>query len=111
MSLECDLVIENGVVIDPANYIDQVPLNIAVKDGKILDVFEPGVNTYLAPERYNASGCYVTPGFIDAHVHCYEHVTPLGVNPDDTCLAHGVTTVVDAGSAGQLKGGGYSDGR
>lgn len=100
MSLECDLVIENGVVIDPANYIDQVPLNIAVKDGKILDVFEPGVNTYLAPERYNASGCYVTPGFIDAHVHCYEHVTPLGVNPDDTCLAHGVTTVVDAGSAG-----------
>ena len=100
MSVECDLLIENGLVIDAVNNINQV-LNVAVKDGKILDVFVPGANIYKTKETYNASGCYVTPGLIDVHVHCYEHVTSLGINPDDTCLARGVTTVVDAGSSGQ----------
>ena len=100
--VQCDLLIENGMVLDPANEINQVPLNVAVKDGQILDVFDPKANTciYKAQEMYDASGCYVTPGLIDVHVHCYEHVTALGINPDDACLARGVTTVVDAGSAG-----------
>lgn len=101
MGVECDYLIENGLVIDPANNINQVCVNIAVKDGKILDVFEAGTNVYQAHKSYDATGCYVMPGLIDVHVHCYEHVTSLGVNPDDTCLAYGVTTVVDAGSAGQ----------
>ncbi|XP_028402333.1 uncharacterized protein LOC114525284 [Dendronephthya gigantea] len=100
MSLECDLLIINGLVIDPANDIDQIQLDIAVKDGKILNIFKPGENTYTASEIFDASGCYLTPGLIDVHVHCYEHVTSLGINPDDACLSRGVTTVVDAGSAG-----------
>ena len=43
---------------------------------------------------------------MDIHCHLYEHATPLGVNPDITCLMRGVTTAVDAGSAGAttLKG-------
>ena len=45
---------------------------------------------------------FVTPGWIDSHVHCYEHSTPLGINVDKYCLARGVTTVVDAGSAGNI---------
>jgi dihydroorotase len=101
-TVQCDLLIENGLVIDPANGINQVHFNVAVKDGKILDVFEPDANIciYEAKEKYDASGCYVMPGLIDVHVHCYEHVTSLGINPDDACLARGVTTIVDAGSAG-----------
>ena len=100
MTLECDLLIENGMVIDPGNHINKVLLNIAVKNGEIIDVFKPNEKNYRTNETYNASGFYVTPGLIDIHVHCYEHVTSLGVNADDTCLARGVTTVVDAGSAG-----------
>jgi dihydroorotase len=37
---------------------------------------------------------------VDAHVHVFEGVSHYGINPDETCLAHGATTVVDAGSAG-----------
>jgi len=48
----------------------------------------------------DASGRYVTPGLIDVHVHVFPGVSFLGVEPDPTCLARGVTTVVDAGSAG-----------
>ena len=97
---DVDLLIKNGRVIDPANNVDDI-LDVAVKDnlifkvGKRLDV--------KAAEVFDADGCLVTPGLIDAHVHCYEYATPLGINPDATCLARGVTTVIDAGSAGKLE--------
>mgnify|MGYP000571580538 CR=1 FL=1 len=42
----------------------------------------------------------MTPGLIDIHVHVYPGVSHYGVSPDATCLARGVTTVCDAGSAG-----------
>ncbi|XP_074606513.1 deacetylase EF_0837-like isoform X3 [Acropora palmata] len=95
-----DLIIRNGRVIDPANELNEIA-DVGVKDKKITSVVP------LIEERgqkeFDASGCIVTPGLIDGHVHIYQHVTPLGVNVDETCLARGVTTVVDAGSA--VKGG------
>jgi dihydroorotase len=42
----------------------------------------------------------VTPGWIDLHTHVYWGVAPLGVEADPHCLRRGVTTAVDAGSAG-----------
>lgn len=57
------------------------------------------------PERnakrvVDARDLIVTPGLIDFHVHVYEGVSHYGVDVDATCLERGVTTVVDAGSAG-----------
>ena len=96
-----DLVIHNGRVIDPANGIDKIT-DVVIQDGKIVTVGE--LSTDIKPkEVFDASGCLVTPGLIDMHAHIYEYATPLGVNPDETCLARGVTTVVDAGSAGNSK--------
>ncbi|XP_013396505.1 uncharacterized protein LOC106163459 isoform X2 [Lingula anatina] len=96
--MEVDLIIRGGRVIDPANNIDDI-LDVAVKDGKIAAL---GANLQVesTTSEYDASGLLVTPGLIDLHVHVYEYSTPLGVNPDTSCLARGVTTVVDAGSAG-----------
>jgi dihydroorotase len=48
----------------------------------------------------DARGKIVTPGLIDIHVHVYDGVAPLGIPADPNCIAKGVTTVVDAGSAG-----------
>ena len=48
----------------------------------------------------DATGLIVTPGLVDLHTHVYWGVAPLGVEPDPNCLARGVTTAVDAGSAG-----------
>jgi len=42
----------------------------------------------------------VTPGLIDMHVHVYDGVAPLAIPCDPNHIAKGVTTVVDAGSAG-----------
>ncbi|GAB1602268.1 hypothetical protein Ahia01_000505900 [Argonauta hians] len=52
---------------------------------------------------FDASGCYVVPGLIDCHLHAYQHATPLGIDVDEFCLKRGVTTAVDAGSAGEKK--------
>ena len=40
------------------------------------------------------------PGLVDIHVHAYPGVTPWGIDPGPVALRNGVTTVVDAGSAG-----------
>jgi dihydroorotase len=92
-----DLVVKNGTVIDPLQHLEG-RRDIAVSAGKVVCVEEAIPST--ARRVVDASGRIVTPGLIDLHTHVYWGGTPLGVDPDATCLAKGVTTVVDAGSAG-----------
>lgn len=54
-----------------------------------------------ATETIDATGGLVTPGLIDIHTHVYRALS-TGRDADQTSLAHGVTTVVDAGSAGWM---------
>ena len=53
-------------------------------------------------EVVDCQGLLVLPGLIDLHVHVYHAATVLGVEPDSACLARGVTTVLDGGSAGAM---------
>ena len=92
-----DLIIRNGRVIDPARDLDIIA-DVGVKSKRIASVAPHLEGKVL--EEFDASRCIVTPGLIDSHVHVYQHATPLGIDVDKTCLARGVTTVVDAGSAG-----------
>ena len=93
-----DHLIKGGRVIDPANNIDGV-MDVAIAAGKITAV-EADLQEGQAQQVYDASGKLVVPGLIDIHMHGYNHVTPLGLNTDHYCLGRGVTTAVDAGSAG-----------
>ena len=52
-------------------------------------------------------GKIVTPGLIDLHAHVFEGVNRTGVNPDLGGVYSGVTTIVDAGSAGAATFGGW----
>lgn len=93
-----DYVIKGGRVIDPANGVDK-NADVAIRGGRIAaiaDDIDPG----QARQIYDARGQVVVPGLVDLHVHVYDKVTPLGVDADERCLRRGVTTVVDAGSAG-----------
>ena len=93
-----DWIIYGGRVIDPANRVDGIR-DIAIRDGKICAVAKriyPGASHHV----YDATDKIVTPGLIDLHVHGYDLVTPLGIPVDHYCLRRGVTTAVDAGSAG-----------
>jgi dihydroorotase len=92
-----DLVIR-GNVLDPSQQL-RGPRDIGIRDGVIAAV-EPSLEGTPHGEFLDAGASYVTPGFIDLHAHIYAGVTSWGVRPDAPCLRSGVTTVVDAGSAG-----------
>jgi dihydroorotase len=92
-----DIVIRGGEVIDPSQGIRQV-CDVAVSNGKIAAVQE-SIECSDATNVVDARGQLVTPGLIDMHVHVYQH-SPFGLDPDPLCPAGGVTTMLDAGTAG-----------
>jgi dihydroorotase len=94
---DIDLLIAGGTVIDPEQKL-HATRDVAVKDGKILEVSN-NIPKERAVKVVSAKDQIVTPGFIDVHVHCFEGVS-FGISADQYCLSRGVTTVVDAGSAG-----------
>jgi dihydroorotase len=53
-----------------------------------------------AAEVVDCTNRIVAPGMIDLHVHVFWGVSHYGIEPDPHCVAKGVTTAVDAGSAG-----------
>ena len=93
-----DLIIKNGTVVDPAQEL-QAQHDVAIQDGRIAALLEPN-SEVEATEIVDASGLLVTPGLIDTHVHIFSSFSHYGVDVDPSCLAKGVTTVLDAGSAG-----------
>jgi len=93
-----DLVLAGGTVLNPATGINQ-KLDVGVADGRIAAI-QADLPRADAKKVLDVAGCYVTPGLIDFHVHSYWGVNPYGCNLDALCLATGVTTTVDAGSAG-----------
>src|ERR1700732_524957 len=102
---DCDLLIKGGTVVDPAENLHAV-LDVAVKDGKILEL-APDIAAARALRVVSAKNKIVTPGLIDVHVHVFEGVGPTGLNADQYCLGRGVTTAVDAGSAGYFAIAGF----
>jgi dihydroorotase len=92
-----DLLIEGGTVVDPAQSLHAL-MDVAIKDGKIAEVSK-NIAKERAVKVLSAKDRIVTPGFIDIHTHCYDGVG-ASTNADRYCLTRGVTTAVDAGSAG-----------
>ena len=93
-----DLAIIGGILVDPAAGVHG-RRDVAFRDGEVVAVAE-SIAPSDAARVVDAAGRFVTPGLIDLHVHVFEGVSHYGIQPDPTCLAHGATTVVDAGSAG-----------
>ena len=93
-----DLLIRGGTLVDPARSI-AARRDVAFRGGKVAAVAETLAGD--ATEVIDATGAMVTPGLIDIHTHVY-HGLYIGRHADQTSLANGVTTVVDAGSAGWM---------
>ena len=93
-----DLLLIGGTVVDPSRELHGVH-DIAVQDGKIASI-APSIASEEATRVIDLSGKIVTAGMIDVHVHVFDGFTSNGVNPDLIGVHSGVTTLVDAGSAG-----------
>jgi dihydroorotase len=95
-----DLLLTGGTVLNPATGVKQT-LEVGVKSGRIAAIGE-SIPRAGAKRVLDVTGCYVAPGLIDFHVHSYWGVNPYGCDLDALCLATGVTTAIDAGSAGPI---------
>ena len=93
-----DLVIKNGTIIDPSQEL-HAQRDIAISGGKIRAV-EESISDSDTHDVLEADGLIVTPGLVDLHVHVWWGVAHLAVEADPSSLYRGVTTAIDAGSAG-----------
>src|SRR5260370_18236673 len=78
-SMNYDLILRNGHVIDPSRNIDGV-MDIGIADGRIAAVEEKLAAPAGVPER-DVTGRYVCPGLIDLHGHWYEG-SCFAIDPD-----------------------------
>jgi len=90
-----DLVLKNGRVIDPSQGLDRVT-DIAFAGGKVSAIGD-GLS---GKDSRDVAGKIVSPGLIDLHTHVYWGGTSLGVEAELLARTGGVTTFIDAGSAG-----------
>ena len=100
MAEKFDLLLTGGTVLNPATKLNQI-LDVGVAGNRVAAI-GAGLSRADAKKVLDVAGCYVTPGLIDFHVHSYWGVNPYGCDLDDLCLATGVTTTMDAGSAGPV---------
>ena len=74
-SIEAELIIAGGRIIDPASKLDKVG-DIYVRDGKIVKIetkkLVPRKKIRFSPEIIDAFDKVVTPGLIDMHTHLRE---------------------------------------
>jgi dihydroorotase len=100
-----DLLLKGGTVVDPSTNLGGV-LDVAVENGVIARV-AAGIPPGEATRVIEVKDKVVTPGLIDLHAHVFEGVNRTGVNPDLGGVYSGVTTIVDAGSAGAATFGAF----
>ena len=98
LAIQYDLLLKNGEVIDPSGKL-RGRRDIAFGNGVVAAVAE-NISANEARETIDVSGKLVTPGLIDIHGHYFYGYQPRFGHPDAFCLPTGVTTAVDAGSAG-----------
>ena len=91
-----DIMIKNGRILDPAQGKDTVG-DLYIHKGHI--AAKGGATPHADTLIVDATGCIVTPGLIDMHVHIFQFQGEEGAFPD-TFASSGVTTLVDAGSTG-----------
>ena len=92
-----DLALVGGRLFDPGSGVD-ARQTLLIADGRVAGL--PANRPAVARREIDVNGLVVVPGLVDLHVHVYEGVSHYGIDVDSSCLHRGVTTAVDAGSAG-----------
>jgi len=91
------ILLRGGTIFD-GHTLSPEPRDLLIKDNVVCRIAE-NIDAE-ADELFDARGTLVTPGLVDLHTHLYFGGDHWGVDPRDSSVDGGVTTLVDAGSAG-----------
>src|SRR5438270_4666645 len=100
-----DVIVAGGHVLDPGAGIEG-DYDLGITDGRITAVaaaLTRGPTTRIIDARDHI----VTPGLVDLHTHVYWGATYWGIEADPVAARSGVTTWLDAGSAGAYSFAGF----
>ncbi|MBP1920713.1 amidohydrolase/deacetylase family metallohydrolase [Youngiibacter multivorans] len=90
--------LKNGVLVDKTSTLNHKTVSVLIEDGRISEVSED-----ISEAGYSVidlNGAFVSAGWIDMHVHCFNEAWDEGISPDRVGVESGVTMLVDAGSSG-----------
>ena len=85
-----DIIIKNGTYFDGSGSDGKIA-NVAIKDGKIVEVSDYEIEDSLAKEVFDAKGKWVSPGFLEIHSHYDAEVIAAPALKES--VRHGITTV------------------
>ena len=92
-----NFILKGGRLVDPGSGLDG-KRDIHIHNGVVAAI---GVELKSDDAAIvNLAGLVITPGLIDVHLHLMNGLGAFGADPDIFGVGSGVTTVVDAGSAG-----------
>lgn len=94
-----DLLIKNGTVIDGSN-TPMFRADVGVKEDTITDIGDLSGET--AERVVDASGHYVTPGFIDVNNHSDTYWEMFRTPGAESLLLQGITTIIGGNSGASL---------
>src|SRR5688572_3429930 len=85
------------------------PIDILINaDGRIAEV-GPSLAVSTEVQRIDGNGAWISPGWIDLHVHIWHGGRDISLRPSECGAERGVTTLVDAGSAGEANFHGFRE--
>jgi allantoinase len=93
--MSADLVLVNGTVVTESAVL---PVDIAVRDGRVVALSSHGEVRYQAEDLIDARGLYVLPGGVDPHVHFGDQGQSAFEDFETgtrAAAAGGITTVLD----------------
>ncbi|MCL1936154.1 MAG: amidohydrolase/deacetylase family metallohydrolase [Defluviitaleaceae bacterium] len=103
------LIIKNAKVVGNQSLKEKL-VNILILNGIISKIYPSNENIFdtenykiiyrTLPSLDLKGTSYISSGWIDAHVHCFEEIELYFEIPDIIGVNSGVTTIVDAGSTG-----------
>ncbi|MCW8165891.1 amidohydrolase/deacetylase family metallohydrolase [Verminephrobacter aporrectodeae subsp. tuberculatae] len=85
------------------------PLDILVGTDGCIAAVGSGLPVPAGVRQINGKGTWISPGWIDLHAHVWRGGTDVSIDPSQCGLACGVTTIVDAGSAGEASFAGFRE--
>ncbi|GBU10481.1 dihydroorotase [Erysipelotrichaceae bacterium] len=94
-------IFKNTIILDKKSLWHQQTVDIEIVNNTITHITKTG-EIIVSPDSIvvDCKGKFISNGWIDMHVHCYQAITPLSTEADRIGIHAGVPTLIDCGTAG-----------